>query len=104
VVTRFILLLSADAYAMQLCKQGLKAFAGMTMESNKLSPGYGAILLKRINVIWAVQPHSQKYFRSRLTQITSQLPPSRPIEGRIAIVTDAGRDAVDAAARVDERC
>jgi hypothetical protein len=62
------------------------------------------IFLKRINVIWAVQPHLQKYFRSRLTQITSQLPPSRPIEGRIAIVTDAGRDAVDAAARVDERC
>jgi hypothetical protein len=54
--------------------------------------------LKRINVIWAVQPHLQKYFRSRLTQITSQLPLSRPKEGRIAIVTDAGRDAVDAAA------
>src|ERR1700694_2330338 len=27
-----------------------------------------------------------------------ELPPFRPTEGRIAIVTDAGRDAVDAAA------
>ena len=30
-------------------------------------------------------------------------PPSRPMEGRIAIVTDAGRDAVDAAASGDVR-
>jgi len=29
--------------------------------------------------------------------------PSRPTEGRLAIVTDAGRDAVDAAAQPDER-
>jgi hypothetical protein len=40
-----------------------------------------------------VQPHIQKYFRSRLTHS-----PRRPVphEGRIAIVTDVGRDAVDA--------
>src|SRR5258708_33652531 len=30
-------------------------------------------------------------------------PPSRPTEGRIAIVTDAGRDAVDAAASGTQR-
>jgi len=30
------------------------------------------------------------------------LPPSRPTEGRIAIVTDAGRDAVDAGGAADE--
>jgi hypothetical protein len=30
-------------------------------------------------------------------------PPSRPMKGRIAIVTDAGRDAVDAAASGDVR-
>jgi hypothetical protein len=32
-----------------------------------------------------------------------QLPPSRPTEGRLAIVTDAGRDAVDADALNDEQ-
>jgi hypothetical protein len=37
-----------------------------------------------------VQPHLQKYFPSRLTQITGLFPPSHPSEGRIAIVTDAG--------------
>jgi len=45
----------------------------------------------------AVQPSLQKYFGSRLTQITSistAVPPHT--EGRIAIVTSAGRDAVDA--------
>jgi hypothetical protein len=39
-----------------------------------------------------VQPHSQKYSGSLLTQITSTstaIPPSQ--EGRIAIVTDVGR-------------
>ena len=46
----------------------------------------------------AVQSCLQKYFCSRLTQIKSISPPSRPTEGRIAIVTDAGRDAMDAAA------
>jgi hypothetical protein len=46
-----------------------------------------------------VQPLSKKYFCSRLTQITfkSTAIPSRS-EGRFAIVTDAGRDAVDVAA------
>jgi hypothetical protein len=46
-----------------------------------------------------VQPCLQKYFRSRLTQIrfTTRAIPSR-MRGRIAIVTDAGWDAVDAAA------
>ena len=46
----------------------------------------------------AVQPHFQKYFHSRLTQITSiSLAVSSP-RGALAIVTDAGWDAVDAAA------
>jgi len=36
-----------------------------------------AILLKRINVIWVVQTYLQKYFGFRLTQITSELTPSR---------------------------
>jgi hypothetical protein len=44
-----------------------------------------------------VQPLSQKYFHSLLTQLTciSSAIPSHT-EGRLAIVTDAGRDAVDA--------
>ncbi len=37
------------------------------------------------------------------TQITGLFPPSHPSEGRIAIVTDAGWDAVDADGAVDER-
>jgi hypothetical protein len=46
----------------------------------------------------AVHPLLQKYLRSSPKQITSLVAPSRPTEGRIAIVTDAGRDAVDAKA------
>src|SRR5467141_4835322 len=47
----------------------------------------------------AVQSPLQKYFASPVGQIisTSSRHPTPP-EGRIAIVTDAGRDAVDAAA------
>ena len=41
---------------------------------------------------------SEKYFCSHLTQIKSTTLASDPTEGRIAIVTDAGRGAVDAAA------
>jgi hypothetical protein len=43
-----------------------------------------------------VQSSSQKYRGSFPTQITSPFPPSRPTEGRLEIVTDAGQDAVDA--------
>jgi hypothetical protein len=46
----------------------------------------------------AVQSCLQKYFRSRLTQIKSISLAVSSHKGRIAIVTDAGRDAVDAAA------
>src|SRR6266478_7913528 len=58
-----------------------------------------ANLLKRINVIPPVQSPSQKYFASPVGQIisTNSRHPTPP-EGRIMIVTDAGRDAVDAAA------
>jgi hypothetical protein len=55
-------------------------------------------LLNRIKLIPAVQSCLKKYFGSRLTQIRTISPPSRPTEGRLAIVTDAGRDAVAAAA------
>ena len=49
-------------------------------------------------VDFPVQPHLQKHFRSSPKQITSLVTPSRPTEGRIAIVTNAGRDAMDAKA------
>jgi hypothetical protein len=53
--------------------------------------------LNRINPIWPVQPHLQKYSRSRFTQITSiSFAVPSQTEGRFAIVTDVGRDAVDA--------
>jgi hypothetical protein len=55
-----------------------------------------------IKVIWVVQSPIKKYFRSLLTQISCTSPPSRPTEGRFAIVTDAGRDAVDADGAKDE--
>jgi hypothetical protein len=45
-----------------------------------------------------VQPSRKKYSAFPNTQISSITLPSRPTEGRLAIVTDAGRDAVDAAA------
>ena len=48
-----------------------------------------------------VQPPLQKYFRSRLTQITSIFAAVPSPEGRLAIVTDAGRDAGGA---LDESC
>jgi hypothetical protein len=61
-----------------------------------------AILLKRINLFLAVQSRLQKYFRSLLTQISSEIAPSRPLQGRIEIVTNAGRDAMDADGAADE--
>jgi len=53
--------------------------------------------LNRFKLFLPVQPSSQKYFHSLLTQITciSHAVPSHT-EGRLAIVTNAGRDAVDA--------
>jgi hypothetical protein len=57
-----------------------------------------AELLNRINLIPAVQSDFQKYFPSGSPQIKSISLASYPTKGRIAIVTDAGWDAVDAAA------
>jgi hypothetical protein len=51
----------------------------------------------------SVQPPLQKYFDSHPTQITCLFPPSGPTEGRLAIVTNAGRDAVDAEGADNER-
>jgi hypothetical protein len=59
-------------------------------------------LLNWINVIWAVQSPLQKHSVSGLTQIKIITAPSRPKQGRLAIVTNAGRDAVDAVGAFDE--
>jgi hypothetical protein len=60
-------------------------------------------LLNPFNLICPVQPHLQKYFRSRFTQIKSISPAVPSHRGALAIVIDAGRDAVDAAASGDAR-
>jgi hypothetical protein len=52
----------------------------------------------------SVQPHLQKYSASRLTQINSISPAVPSLRGALAIVTDVGRDAVDAGSALDERC
>ena len=48
--------------------------------------------------ICRVQYFGEKHIGSHPTQIIFITAPSRPTEGRIAIVTNAGRDAVDAKA------
>jgi len=49
-------------------------------------------------MICPVQSHLQKYSFRRFTQIKTINRASRPTGGRLAIVTNAGRDAVDAKA------
>jgi len=49
-------------------------------------------------MICPVQSYLQKHFRSSPKQITSLVAPSRPTKGAAPIVTNAGRDAVDAKA------
>jgi hypothetical protein len=50
----------------------------------------------------SVQPPLQKYFCSRPTQISSLIRAVSSLRGALAIVTDAGRDAVDAGGARDE--
>jgi hypothetical protein len=52
---------------------------------------------------FAVQPSLQKYFASPIGRSSFIDSAVHPTEGRIAIVTDAGLDAMDAAATRDER-
>ena len=58
--------------------------------------------LSRIKLILPVQSLLKKYSVFPKKQITSYIPPSTPLEGRIAIVTDAGLDAVAASGASDE--
>jgi hypothetical protein len=58
--------------------------------------------LSRIKLILPVQSLSKKYSDFQKSQITLYPPSSTPLEGRIAIVTDAGLDAMDAGGAKDE--
>jgi hypothetical protein len=49
-----------------------------------------------------VQPSFEKFCASRFTQINSITAAVHPTEGRIAIVTNAGLDAMDAGGAADE--
>src|SRR5258707_5020757 len=55
------------------------------------------ICLDRQITACCVQPPSQKYFCFSEMQIKLYDSPSHPTEGRIVIVTDSGRDVVEAA-------
>ena len=63
--------------------------------------GLGRANQARIQQI-KVQPRSEKYSDFPKRQITSIIHAIHPKEGRIAIVTDAGLDAVDAGGAADE--
>jgi hypothetical protein len=62
----------------------------------------GDELSNRIKLMLLVQSWPQKYFDSLQTQITSLSIAFRPDGGRIAIVTDAGRNAMDADGAADD--
>jgi hypothetical protein len=68
-------------------KQSFVASPGMTERARfALLPGRLRAppnFFRRINLIWAVQPYSRKYFRSCPSQISSLIPPSRPTQGAV---------------------
>jgi hypothetical protein len=73
----------------------------MTNLSSQSCPTGKSLLIFRNDV----KPRLQKYFCFFLTQISSLIRTvSFRQEGRIAIVTNAGRDAVDAGSALDEWC
>jgi hypothetical protein len=53
--------------------------------------------------LWSVQPLREKYSAFAVGQINFRTPAVHPTKGRIAIVTDAGLDAMDADARLTKR-
>jgi hypothetical protein len=62
------------------------------------------ICLTGKSLIKAVQPLREKYSAGPVGQISFRTPAVHPTQGRIAIVTDAGLDAMDAEARFDGTC
>jgi hypothetical protein len=71
----------------------LKERADLRLKSN---------FLNGIKLFLSVQSLSEKYSVFPKSQITLYPPPSTPLKGRIAIVTDAGLDAVAASGASDE--
>jgi hypothetical protein len=82
---------AARANPLALCLS--RTPSGLRVKSNFLS---------RIRLFLPVQSHLKKYSGFPKPQITFITPPSTPLEGRIAIVTDAGLDAMDAGGASDE--
>jgi hypothetical protein len=70
--------------------------AKLCSRMRRINPPYGSNLPDGQITDLAVQPLLQKDSCFHLTQIKSRTVLSHPTEGRIAIVTDAGWDAVDA--------
>jgi hypothetical protein len=65
----------------------------------------GCDLVSHFNVIWVVQPRSQKYVAFRRTVSRAILTPScSDKRGGSRVVTNAERDAVDAEASGAKRC
>ncbi len=75
------------------CQPPTRASAELRVKSNFLS---------RIKLFLPVQSHSEKYSGFPKSQISLFPPSSTPLEGRIAIVTNAGLDAVAASGASDE--
>jgi hypothetical protein len=61
-------------------------YPGYEKRSTDLPDGQISELISEL----PVQPHLQKYFSSRMTQIKSISSPSHPTEGRVMIVAYAG--------------
>jgi|SRR5580704_16287577 hypothetical protein len=83
-------------------KQASKPSPGMLPRLRSRRFTQNAVLLNRIRLMLAVQSLLQKYFPSRLTQITFKTAPSCPAEGRWPSSRTLGRDAVDANHATDE--
>ena len=76
-----------------ICLQAPARSANLRLKSNFLS---------RIKPNHPVQSLPKKYSDFPKSQITLYPPPSTPLEGRIAIVTNAGLDAMAAGGASDE--
>ena len=76
--------------------------AACRSRTHRARPSYGFLektnFLNRINLVRSVNPLLQKYSVFQNTQISCISIPSRPTKGRFAVVTNAGRDAMDAKA------
>lgn len=78
---------------------------GFCARRSRKSPRAGCDLASHFNVIWVVQPRSQKYvaFRRTVSRVIFALSRSDK-RGGSRVVTNAGRDAVDAEASGAKRC